>query len=209
MSQNGFGTSGGRASNRSGVGQIFALIGDSLNPLADAVRRSKIEWIGVRHERKGAALAAAGQGQAHRPARRVARATTGPRQHASGRWPSTKRAATHCAGAGAVRRHATADARQPTLSRPPRPDLLFRDVSLYTETISSAGRRRSRRPPRSRGGSARAGSVVIMWRRRLPRRRRFVGRAAESSQGAARSIRCAAKELMAYDEPRWMGRPSA
>src|ERR1700748_2453395 len=43
-----------------GVEQIFALIGDSLNPLADAVRRSSIEWIGVRHE-EGAALAAAGQ----------------------------------------------------------------------------------------------------------------------------------------------------
>src|ERR1700751_1540476 len=45
---------------RIGVKQIFALIGDSLNPLADAVRRSSIEWIGVRHE-EGAALAASGQ----------------------------------------------------------------------------------------------------------------------------------------------------
>ena len=43
-----------------GVKQIFGLIGDSLKPLADAVRRSKIEWIGVRHE-EGAALAASGQ----------------------------------------------------------------------------------------------------------------------------------------------------
>src|SRR5208337_4758142 len=43
-----------------GVRQIFALIGDSLNPIADAVWRSNIEWIGVRHE-EGAALAAAGQ----------------------------------------------------------------------------------------------------------------------------------------------------
>src|SRR5580658_1505383 len=42
------------------VKQIFGLIGDSLNPLADAVRRSHIEWIGVRHE-EGAALAASGQ----------------------------------------------------------------------------------------------------------------------------------------------------
>src|SRR3984885_3843708 len=38
-----------------GVKHIFGLIGDSLNPLADAVRRSSIEWIGVRHE-EGAAL---------------------------------------------------------------------------------------------------------------------------------------------------------
>src|ERR1700748_3219456 len=43
-----------------GVRHIFGLIADSLNPLGDAVRRSKIEWIGVRHE-EGGALAAAGQ----------------------------------------------------------------------------------------------------------------------------------------------------
>ncbi len=43
-----------------GVRQIFGLIGDSLNPLADSARRSDLEWIGVRHE-EGAALAAAGQ----------------------------------------------------------------------------------------------------------------------------------------------------
>src|ERR1700724_2761653 len=43
-----------------GVKHVFGLIGDSLNPLADAIRRSQIEWIGVRHE-EGAALAAAGQ----------------------------------------------------------------------------------------------------------------------------------------------------
>jgi pyruvate dehydrogenase (quinone) len=35
-----------------GVRQIFGLIGDSLNLLADAVRRSGIEWIGVRHTKK-------------------------------------------------------------------------------------------------------------------------------------------------------------
>ncbi len=43
-----------------GVTHIFGLIGDPLNPITDAVRHSKIEWIGVRHE-EGAALAAAGQ----------------------------------------------------------------------------------------------------------------------------------------------------
>ena len=43
-----------------GVRHIFGLISDSLNPIGDVVRRSKIEWIGVRHE-EGAALAAAGQ----------------------------------------------------------------------------------------------------------------------------------------------------
>jgi pyruvate dehydrogenase (quinone) len=43
-----------------GVRHVFGLIGDSLNPLANAIRRGLIEWVGVRHE-EGAALAAAGQ----------------------------------------------------------------------------------------------------------------------------------------------------
>jgi hypothetical protein len=43
-----------------GVKQVLGLIGDSLNPLGDAVRQSKIDWVGVRHE-EGAGLAAAGQ----------------------------------------------------------------------------------------------------------------------------------------------------
>jgi pyruvate dehydrogenase (quinone) len=54
-----------------GVKHIFGLIGDSLNPLADAIRRSRIERIGVRHE-EGAALAAAGQ------AKITCAGTTGP-----------------------------------------------------------------------------------------------------------------------------------
>ncbi len=59
-----------------GVKHIFGLIGDSLNPLADSVRRSGIEWVGVRHE-EGAALAAAGQ--AKLTGRLAVRAgTTGP-----------------------------------------------------------------------------------------------------------------------------------
>jgi hypothetical protein len=33
-----------------GVKHIFGLIGDSLNPLADAVRHTDIEWVSVRHE---------------------------------------------------------------------------------------------------------------------------------------------------------------
>ena len=46
-----------------GVRHIFGLIGDSLNPLADAVRRSSIEWVGVRHEEAGALAASQSQTQ--------------------------------------------------------------------------------------------------------------------------------------------------
>ena len=68
-----------------GVKQIFGLIGNSLNPLADAVRRSEIEWIGVRHE-EGAALAAAGQAKLTGRLGGVRRHHR-PRQHPSGRRP--------------------------------------------------------------------------------------------------------------------------
>lgn len=66
-----------------GVKQVFGLIGDSLNPLGDAVRRSTIEWVGVRHE-EGAALAAAGQAKlTGRLA--VCPGTTGPAARTSSR----------------------------------------------------------------------------------------------------------------------------
>ncbi|MBV7294154.1 pyruvate dehydrogenase [Corynebacterium sp. TAE3-ERU16] len=44
---------------RQGVTRIFGLVGDSLNPIVDAVRRSSIEWIHVRNEEVGAFAAGA------------------------------------------------------------------------------------------------------------------------------------------------------
>jgi pyruvate dehydrogenase (quinone) len=118
-----------------GVRQIFGLIGDSLNPLGDAVRRSKkIEWIGVRHE-EGAALAASGQAKLTGRLG-VCAGTTGP-------------GSTHLVAGlyEAARDHAPVLALSgdmPTKLRgldyfqATEPDLLFRDVSLYTETVTSA-----------------------------------------------------------------------
>ena len=116
-----------------GVKHIFALIGDSLNPLADAVRRSDIEWIGVRHE-EGAALAATGQAKlTGRLA--VCAGTTGPGSThlVAGLYEASRDHAPVLALSGDMPRkmHGT-DFIQTT-----EPDLLFRDVSLYTETISS------------------------------------------------------------------------
>ena len=116
-----------------GVEHIFGLIGDSLNPLADAVRRSHIEWIGVRHE-EGAALAAAGQAKlTGRLA--VCAGTTGPGSThlVAGLYEASRDHAPVLALSGDMPRkmHGT-DFFQTT-----EPDLLFRDVSLYTQTISS------------------------------------------------------------------------
>ncbi len=116
-----------------GVKQIFALIGDLLNPLADAVRRSSIEWIGVRHE-EGAALAASGQAKlTGRLA--VCAGTTGPGSThlVAGLYEAARDHAPVLALSGDMpRKMQGVDYIQTT-----KPDLLFRDVSLYTETITS------------------------------------------------------------------------
>jgi pyruvate dehydrogenase (quinone) len=116
-----------------GVRQIFGLIGDSLNPIADAVRRSDIEWIGFRHE-EGAALAAAGQAKlTGRLA--VCCGTTGPGSThlVAGLYEASRDHAPVLALSGDMSRKLHGiDYFQTT-----EPDLLFRDVSLYTETIST------------------------------------------------------------------------
>jgi pyruvate dehydrogenase (quinone) len=116
-----------------GVKHIFGLIGDSLNPLADAVRRSRIEWIGVRHE-EGAALAAAGQAKLTGKLA-VCAGTTGPGSThlVAGLYEASRDHAPVLALSGDMpRKFQGIDFIQTT-----KPDLLFRDVSLYTETISS------------------------------------------------------------------------
>ena len=118
-----------------GVRHIFGLIGDSLNPLGDAVRRSKkIEWIGVRHE-EGAALAAAGQAKLTGRLG-VCAGTTGPGSThlVAGLYEAARDHAPVLALSGdMVTKLRGIDYFQAT-----EPDLLFRDVSLYTETITSA-----------------------------------------------------------------------
>jgi thiamine pyrophosphate-dependent acetolactate synthase large subunit-like protein len=123
------------ALEEAGVRQIFGLIGDSLNALGDAVRRSKIEWVGVRHE-EGAALAAAGQAKLTGRLG-VCCGTTGP-------------GSTHLVAGlyEASRDHAPVLAISGDMARPnlgtdyfqtTKPDLLFRDVALYTEAVVDPG----------------------------------------------------------------------
>jgi pyruvate dehydrogenase (quinone) len=116
-----------------GVKQIFALIGDSLNPLADAIRRSRIEWIGVRHE-EGAALAAAGQAKLTGQLA-VCAGTTGPGSThlVAGLYEASRDHAPVLALSGDMARKLRGTDYIQTTA----PDLLFRDVALYTETVSS------------------------------------------------------------------------
>src|ERR1700738_3657049 len=118
---------------QTGVKCVFGLISDSLNPLADAVRRSNIEWIGVRHE-EGAALAAAGQAKLTGQLA-VCAGSTGPGSThlVAGLYEASLDHAPVLALSGDMpRKMQGTDYIQTTA-----PDLLFRDVSLYTETVSS------------------------------------------------------------------------
>jgi pyruvate dehydrogenase (quinone) len=117
-----------------GVKCIFGLIGDSLNPLADEIRKSQIEWIGVRHE-EGAALAAAGQAKLTAKLG-VCAGSTGPGSNhlVAGLYEASRDHAPVLALSGDMpRKMQGTDFIQTT-----EPDLLFRDVSLYTQTISTA-----------------------------------------------------------------------
>jgi pyruvate dehydrogenase (quinone) len=232
-----------------GVRQIFGLIGDSLNPLGDAVRHSKIEWIGVRHE-EGAALAAAGQAKLTGRLG-VCAGTTGPGSThlVAGLYEASRDHAPVLALSGDMpRKFQGTDYIQTT-----KPDLLFRDVALYTETVSSAAQAPAvihqaiaaayagrgvahltlpqdvigakaeggvssvstlKPPPEFAASEAdiveiarqinRAGSVVIMC--------------GAGCHGAADELRALSdrlraplihsvkgKDIMAYDDPRWMG----
>jgi pyruvate dehydrogenase (quinone) len=116
-----------------GIKHIFGLIADSLNPIGDAVRHSKIEWIGVRHE-EGAALAAAGQAKLTGRLG-VCCGSTGPGSThlVAGLYEASHDHAPVLALSGEMPRQLQGiDYFQAT-----NPNLLFRDVSLYTETISS------------------------------------------------------------------------
>jgi pyruvate dehydrogenase (quinone) len=116
-----------------GVRHIFGLIGDSSNPLADAIRGSRIEWIGVRHE-EGAALAAAGQAKLTGQLA-VCAGTTGPGSThlVAGLYEASRDHAPVLALSGDMARKL----RGTDFVQASEPNLLFRDVSLYTETISS------------------------------------------------------------------------
>src|SRR3984957_3769440 len=128
-----------------GVRHLFGLIGDSLNPLADAVRHSKIEWVGVRHE-EGAALAAADQAKLTGRLS-VCAGPTGPGSNhlVAGLYEASRDHGPVLALSGDMPR----ELRGTDYIQATEPDLLFRDVSLYTETISI--RKRSRRRHRRQG----------------------------------------------------------
>ena len=118
-----------------GVKQVFGIVGDALNPFTDAIRRQdRIEWIGVRHE-EGAALAAAGQAKLTGKLG-VCCGTTGPGGNhlVAGLYEARKDHAPVLAISGGV----PSNLRGTDYLQEDSPDLLFRDVAVYTQTLGAA-----------------------------------------------------------------------
>ncbi len=232
-----------------GVRQIFGLIADSLNPIGDVVRQSKIEWIGVRHE-EGGALAAAGQAKLTGRLG-VCCGSTGPGSThlIAGLYEASRDHAPVLAISGDMPRQLEGlDYFQATDT-----NMLFRDVALYTETISSpaqapavihqaiaaayAGRgvahltvpvdvfsaKADRSVPslatlKPRPEIAASEEDIAGIARRLDEAGGIVIMCGAGSHGAADELRALSdrlkaplihsvkgKDIMPYDDPRWMG----
>jgi pyruvate dehydrogenase (quinone) len=118
-----------------GVRTVWGVVGDALNPLTDAIRREdRIEWIGVRHE-EVAAFAAGAQAQLTGTLG-VCMGTVGPGSiHLlNGLYDAKKSHAPVLAICGQV---PTADLGSDSFQEVDN-DLLFRDVALFTRTMTSA-----------------------------------------------------------------------
>jgi pyruvate dehydrogenase (quinone)/pyruvate oxidase len=117
-----------------GVKQVFGIVGDALNPFTDAIaRQDRLEWVGVRHE-EGAALAAAGQAKLTGRLG-VCCGTTGPGGNhlVAGLYEASKDHAPVLAITGDV----PSGVRGTDYFQEDAPDLLFRDVAVYTQTIAT------------------------------------------------------------------------
>ena len=115
-----------------GVTHIFGLIGDSLNALGDAVRRSKIQSVGVRHQEEGEDLPPEQAKLTGRLGVCAGRTGHGSNHLVAGLYEACRDHAPVLALSGDMPRkfHGT------DYFQTSEPDLLFhRDVSLFTQTI--------------------------------------------------------------------------
>ncbi|MGB7424045.1 MAG: thiamine pyrophosphate-binding protein, partial [Ornithinimicrobium sp.] len=118
-----------------GVRTVWGVVGDALNPVTDAIRRSdRIEWIGVRHEEVGA-FAASAQAQLSGTLG-VCMGTVGPGgiHLLNGLYDAKKSHAPVLAICGQV---SSGEIGTETFQEVNN-DVLYADVSVYSRTISNA-----------------------------------------------------------------------
>src|SRR4051795_3239988 len=118
-----------------GVERIYGLVGDSLNPLVDAIRRADgIEWVHVRNEEAGAFAAAAEAQLTGRLAVCAGSCGPGNTHLIQGLYDANRTGAPVLAIASQI----------PSVQvgtgffQEPHPDRLFVDCSRYCELVSQA-----------------------------------------------------------------------
>ncbi|MFE1349041.1 thiamine pyrophosphate-dependent enzyme [Streptomyces sp. NPDC058757] len=117
-----------------GVGNVFGVVGDALNPLTDAIRTTEgIDWTGFRHE-EAAAFAAGAQAQLS-GGLAVCMGTVGPGSvHLlNGLYDAAKSGAPVLAICGQVPLSEVGGDYFQEVDN----DLLFRDVAVYRATVTS------------------------------------------------------------------------
>jgi pyruvate dehydrogenase (quinone) len=118
-----------------GVKRIYGIVGDSLNPVVDAVRRSdEIEWVHVRHE-EVAAFAAAGEAEVT-GSLAVCAGSCGPGNlHLINGLYDANRSRVPVL---AIASHIPSTQIGTSFFQETHPDRLFTECSVYSEMISSA-----------------------------------------------------------------------
>ena len=117
-----------------GIKRIYGLVGDSLNPLSDAVRQSDIEWVHVRNEEAAAFAAGADSLAADELA--VCGASCGPgnTHFVQGLYESHRNGAKVLAIASHI---PTAEIGS-SFFQETHPELLFQECSSYCEVVHEA-----------------------------------------------------------------------
>ncbi|MGW1889023.1 thiamine pyrophosphate-dependent enzyme [Streptomyces sp. NPDC002004] len=141
-----------------GVRHVFGVVGDALNPLTDAIRRTDgIEWVGCRHE-EAAAFAAGAQAQLTGTLG-VCMGTVGPGSvHLlNGLYDAAKSHAPVLAIAGQVPLSEVGTDYFQEVDN----DLLFRDVAAFRATVTSAAQMPGLLESAVRAATARRGVAVL------------------------------------------------
>src|SRR5271165_5200075 len=119
---------------RAGVRQIYGVVGDSLNPVTDALRRNgKIRWVDVRHEESGAFAAGAEAQLTGQLAVCAGSCGPGNLHLINGLFDA------HRSGAPvlAIAAHIPSSEIGTSYSQETHPDQLFRECSHYCELVSN------------------------------------------------------------------------
>lgn len=117
-----------------GVERIYGLVGDSLNPIVDAVRRSKIEWIHVRNEEAAAFAAEADSLVTGKLAVCAASCGPGNTHFVQGLYDAHRNGAKVLA----IASHIPSRQIGSTFFQETHPELLFNECSGYCEMVNSA-----------------------------------------------------------------------